>query len=399
MVFQGKRLPETRGDGFVAYEPENFAAYEHSGASWVGRSLEYIALAGAMPHAPLDPKVRALIESAWKHAKPIDGAQRGPIAAGGHRTLPQQPAQPPQRGPVAIGAHRTPQLPPRGPVQIGGHRTPPQLPPRGPVQIGGHRAQPPQMPPLPARPPVHEVQTYREAAPVQFRAVGQAPHLADIVPRDWKLMNDIPRVSAYGFRGDTRGPDAIRSANGFHPPITRSDEHYVTNCIYPTFRAYLQIKLQIDVTLEDVRRMVAQALPTPQERLVFSYYAMWRSQIANESMHLGRMIAQEDMKGYISTSRAVQVAKGFARDNGTVYVMHVNGGFLIPSAGTHAWSTLFEEQEIASPFAITWNDVVGYRRLDAGRRFSGPVYLRPDLAARDPGAFFHILELMSGRPQ
>src|SRR5207253_2373019 len=75
-----------------------------------------------------------------------------------------------------------------------------------------------------------------------------APHVKQVTPfgdnefaQDWKETNEIERVNAYTFRGEkSRSPTDIQAAGGFHPPITRADQYYVDNCIYPVFQSYMK---------------------------------------------------------------------------------------------------------------------------------------------------------------
>jgi hypothetical protein len=83
--------------------------------------------------------------------------------------------------------------------------------------------------------------------------------------------------------------------------------------------------------------------------------------VENEAYHIGRMLANETLKGYISTTRSVTVATGFAVGGGGpgwVYVLQLCGGFLIDQVGKLAeeWVKLWTEQEIAFPtrFRGTW---------------------------------------------
>ncbi len=349
MPFLGKRLAESRGDAFVSYKPEDFASQEADAQqAYMGAPLDYVPVANAAPHPPLDQKLLALIESSWKRASPKEGAGRSRMAIG-RRDL--------------MGS--------RGAVQIGRQREGIVTP------------------------------TFRAAAPVGYRKEAEklAAHLKTVVPFDWKLMQQIPRVSAYGFRGDRRGPAEIAKAGGFQPPVSRTDDYYVKTCIYPTFSAYLKTKLDIDIALPEFERIIRTTLLDARERHVLAYYSMWRSQVANEAMHIGRMLAQEDLKGYVSTTKATSVAKGFARANGHVYLLRVDGGFHIPSKGRHEWTAIFGEEEIASPFPIGWNDVVGYRKVNDDRKFTGPIFFRPDFVTNDNAAFETCYKLLSGMVQ
>lgn len=116
-------------------------------------------------------------------------------------------------------------------------------------------------------------------------------------------------------------------------------------------------------------------------------------------MHIGRMVAKEDLKGYVSTTKATQVAKGFAGSGGYVYLTLVESGFHIPSKGKHTWTSIFGEEEIASPAPIKWQNVMGYRQLGNDKKFTGPIYFLSGLNHTDNKAFETCYRLFSGIPQ
>lgn len=378
MLFSPKKIGSEFGGAFEALKPGDYAAREQVGImNHSGPSLDYVPVKDgkSYPHPPLDDKVERLIESSWKWAQPKDGATRGWVQAGGHRA----PARP---------------MPPLPPLP-GQARAMPPLPP-----LPGQVSTMPPLPKLPQRGP----DTFHSAPAIDFGAKGTlAPHLKSLVPQDWSIMRQIPRVSAYAFRGDTRDPVKIQSAKGFNPPISRNDDYYVENVIFKHFAAYAKAKLNVDLQLADFKKLIQQAIPDPQDRVTFAYYNMWRSQVARESLHLGRMLAQEDLKGYISTTKSVAVAKGFARDGGYVYLMRVASGFLVPGKNSgNEWTKIFGEEEIASPFPIPWDDIMGYRkvkRTPVGLKFDGPVFLRRGFKAADSTGFETCFKLLSGKQQ
>ena len=306
------------------------------------------------------------------------------------------------KAPPTMAGHRMPALP----LTPGQQRIMPPLPavpgtmpPLPPLPVGARA-----MPPLPKVPAMPTVREFHSAPAIKFKdpTVKLAPHMLNVFATDWKLMKEIPRVAAYGFRGDQRAPDAIQAGGGFNPPITRTDDGYIRNVIHPLFAAYLKAKLQVDISLQDFTKLMRETIPDANDRLAFSYYTMWWSQVNREAMHLGRMIAQEDLKGYVSTSKATTVAKGYAKKGGYVYLLKVKSGFLLPRKGAHGWTGNFGEEEIASPTAIAWNDVVGFRQVGnegKGLMFTGPVYMRRGFGSSDKRAFEQALKLLSGKPQ
>jgi hypothetical protein len=224
------------------------------------------------------------------------------------------------------------------------------------------------------------------------------PHLQGIA-NDWKTMNELPRVNAYTFRGDTRAPGVLANAGGFNPPNTRTDSYYVENVVKPAFTSYMKRRYGQAVSDAEFTTAYSQAAPAgSEERRVVNNYFVWRVMVENEAFHLGRMLADEALKGYISTTRAVCVARAFAKENGWVFLTRVRGGFLVPDRGTTVWTSIFGEQEIALPGTLKWKDVFGFRQVDAARKFIGPIYFRKAFEAHRI-AFAQAYDLLSGKAQ
>ncbi len=238
------------------------------------------------------------------------------------------------------------------------------------------------------------------ARPVSPHApVDNKPHLSQIAT-DWKLMGRQLRVNAYAFRGDSRSPVDIKQANGFQPPNTRTDQRYVDGTVYKGFSSYMERRYGITVSLQTFQKAYAGAATSEHEREMVHNYFIWRTLSDNEALHLGRMLACEDLKGYTSTTRSLVVAKGYAKPDGWAYVTLVRGGYLVLAKKATAWTSIFGEQEIALPGPIKWTKVFGFRKVDEpSGKFVGPVYLRNNFEARNPDAFKECHELMSGRSQ
>lgn len=326
---------------FDEYKPRDYHKEEVEGnQSWSGGHLDYIPSKLNLSMPPLPGILKNMIENYWRSAKPSVSATRGPVTAGGHR------------GPAGPGT--------------------------------GHQA-------FVAKP----VPVVRSAA---FATQAQlSPHLKDGFAKDWDKHREIPRVNAFSFRGDTRAPDSIRKDGGFQPPISRTDDYYVSKVVFPQFRDYLKDKAGVDVIEADVRK-VMQGTSKMDKDLVF-HYAVWRAVVERESLHLGRMLAEEALKGFISTSKAVTIAKGFARPGGWAYVLRVDGGYHLPDKGSHAWTTIFGEQEIAFPGSIAWAEVMGFRQIGPDKKFFGPVYLRQMFPMVEPKAAHEAFRLLSGKKQ
>ena len=201
------------------------------------------------------------------------------------------------------------------------------------------------------------------------------------------------------FRGDTRGPvELIQTAGGFYPPSTRTDRYYIENGIYPYFATYMKKRYDREISKVDFLSAVDQST-SPDAVKIFVDYMMWRKITEGESMHLGRMVAHECLKGYISTSRSIDksIAFGtrFGKQDGWIYVTLVRGGFVVPADGV-LWGS--SEQEIAQWGPVVSADVVGFARLTKLYRpaADAPIYFRRSFRHKEPKAFLKMHAIMSG---
>jgi hypothetical protein len=184
------------------------------------------------------------------------------------------------------------------------------------------------------------------------------------VAKDWCRMLEFDRVEGYAFRGDSRDPMTIKAHGGFNPPCTRTDDYYLDKAVIPNFKKYMKARFGVDNLDEAALKKHIQGSKAQGE--VFVRYEFWRSLMQQQEMHLGRMIAEEFLKGYISTSRSTRVAKGYAKTTGWVYVLYVKGAFKIGALGSHDWA-VFGEQELAMPAAVPWHQVYGFRAVGGGQ--------------------------------
>ena len=240
---------------------------------------------------------------------------------------------------------------------------------------------------------------------VDVKNPSQNPAYLSGVAKDWKGMLDIKRVNAYTFRGDSRpAKDVIKT--GFRPPSQRPlDLDYLEKKIFPQFNSYLQRRFGKSVTFEDFQEAVAFSGGKVFAE-IFCQYQIWRGLLQAEEAHLGRMLAQELFKGYISATKAVQVAKGYAAQYasdsspGWVYCLRIIGGFQIPAQKAHEWTALFGEAEIAFLGSIPWGEIYGFRAVEkASKKFTGPVYLRSGFFSLDKDAAETAYKLLSGKKQ
>lgn len=181
--------------------------------------------------------------------------------------------------------------------------------------------------------------------------------------------DEVPRIIAYAFRGDARTPEQMRDAGGFWPNATRQDQ----------------------------AKQISQKLSGGKGKTEEE----WSKDALNLKGHIGDPF----LKGYVSTSKSIKVAKGFAQDCAGsspvsyVYVLFVEGGFNIPKKGV-PWE-MFSEHEIAFPGGFDWDDVVAYRKIDvAAQKFTGDIFLRPGALKDEPAELKkEIMALLSGKPQ
>jgi hypothetical protein len=180
------------------------------------------------------------------------------------------------------------------------------------------------------------------------------------------------RVIAYGFRGDSRAPGAIKNAGGFNPNYTRPDQ---------------------------IAKAVAAKHPM------------------NQALDLPKFLENQFLGGYVSVSKSYAVAKAFATGQGGttesadghpgwVYCCFVEGGFDIPPSGTipaaagrPAIYVPCDEQEIAMPGLLEWADIVACRKVNKSGRFEGNVYLRRSFLNDEVSLGKDVWRMLSGATQ
>ena len=223
------------------------------------------------------------------------------------------------------------------------------------------------------------------------------------VAKDWQLAKDLKRISGYTFRGDSREPHLVMKAGGFVPNNLRADDFYLKKNVYSQFITYMQRRFKVDLSKEvpvaDFLKAVnASKAEKPHSQEWWNEYEIWRAIEAIEELHTGRMVADQFLKAYTSTSRDVLVAKGFAGDEGWVYVVYVEGGMVIPEHNRHEWTHIFNEQEIAYPGRLPWANIYGFRKKD-GVMFARtePVLLRKGFQQKAPEAFKQCYAFLSGK--
>lgn len=227
------------------------------------------------------------------------------------------------------------------------------------------------------------------------------------------LHKHVPRISCYGFRGDTRDPVELKKMNGFLPGITRTDTGV------KDFHAEAKHLQSVMNDKSDIGG------------------ARYRQAIKDlDVLTLGVYTVDSAFKGYISSTKSTAIAKCLAgkyADKSNpfrstyCYAVRCVDAFHLPTQcfEQRSWKretdapnamTHFAEQEVAVPGAIFWSNVVAVRVIradDTGRYMSGPVFLHEGLKKdfwikkaaidankmADDGAFDELFELLSGKSQ
>lgn len=369
-----------------AWEPSTQYRKEEQRANvdWSGPAPAAIGTKTRVPPPPpLEAIFGNLFKRIWVHAQPTPARPQGNFLAQTRAPRPGAPAPAPYQRMVAPTV-LDPTVKPPAPRPLPAYPTLPShpAPPRpGPLPP------PPRSGPLPPPP-----------APA---AVTNA-HLEGVA-RDWDLHKGLQRFVGYAFRGDARDPGTIRSAGGFLPSSTRNDDAFIMKAVYEQFCSYMWRRFQKDLkatmSAQQFLDIVREVAKSPDDREAFSFYTTWRALVKSEELHLGRMLAQETLKSYISTTRAVTVAKGFAKSGGWVYSVAVNGGFVVPDKKASAWTQTFGEAEVAVANGIPWHAVAAARQMGTDGKFIGDLYVRNGFEKIDPPAFETIFKLMSGKLQ
>ena len=245
-----------------------------------------------------------------------------------------------------------------------------------------------------------QTQTYHpQVRPVKPAIYSTFPN-SSAIASDWKLFEQIERTNAVTFRGDSRPPqDVINTFGGFNPPITRTDRYYLENDIFDKFSDYLNRRFNRPLSKADFLRAVDSSLPNEADKKILIDYMMWRNITEREQMHLGRMVEQECLKGYISTSRAIESSIQFGtrhnKQAGWVYLNVVHAGFIVPWGSTSLWGS--EEAEIAQWGPIPSERIVGFARFSAGGLLDSDIYIRRSFRKREPEAFEKTFNIFSGK--
>ncbi len=255
--------------------------------------------------------------------------------------------------------------------------------------------------------------THRGNVPVNLKTQTYHPQVRPVKPAisstfpnnsaiasDWKVFEQIERTNGVTFRGDSRPPqDVINTYGGFTTPDSRTDRYYLEEGIYPKFADYLDRRFQRPLSKNDFLKAVDSALPNDADKKILIDYMMWRKIVEKEKMHLGRMVEHECLKGYISTSRAIETAIQFGtRHNaqmGWVYLTIVHAGFIVPWSNANLWGS--GEAEIAQWGPIPSERIVGFARFTQKGLLDSDIYIRRSFRKREPEAFEKTFKIFSGK--
>lgn len=336
---------------FECWHPDAaYAASETAGATqWKGPEIPPIKADADAPFVNLPDELERLIKHCWESAQVSPGAQRGPVQLGQQRQQAFNALQPKAQGDLQRKNAWTPLVNPTHDNRIGNLYNSPKM-----------------------------------------------AHLTGVA-NDWKVHEQLERISAYTFRGDKRAPGVIRTDSGFKPPSSRTDRWYIENVIAPQFISYLKRRFDFDMPVDKFLKVYDSTTKSPAAKSAMQIFTTWRAMVDSEALHAGRMVAFEAIKGYISTTRAMSVAKGFAF-TGWVYMTLVHGGFVLPAKQAHVWTPIFGEQEIAMPVPIPWANIFAFRQA-TNTRFVGPIYFRKGFDVSHAGPFREAFDLFSGKSQ
>ena len=367
---------------FDAWQPiKSYAKVEQDGYSH-DRKLHVEPILATVPlpaNQPMQNYFEDIAKRCWKAAKPSlalaaeKGKVKQPPSILAATRVPQKPVYPAPLPGLPKPAYPAPQ-PPGHMVQVPLGRDPLSRPAPPPQALGG---------------PHHLVNP--------LGSFGE--DFLNGLAKDWQRVKDLERINAYTFRGDKREPVELMKAGGFKPPASRTDDRYLES-LCQLFKSWVKSSLNVDVNWIDPRNF-AQALrttiPNDSDRIWWGEFLFWKAIVKGEKLHAGRMVANQPEKGYISTSRNVEVAKVFS-GGGWVYVVLVEGGMVIPE-GPDPWNTHPGEQEISYPVPIPWEKIYGFRKMNLSKFATGePLYLRKGFQEKESKAFKECYAALSGKP-
>jgi hypothetical protein len=222
------------------------------------------------------------------------------------------------------------------------------------------------------------------------------------IASDWALHETIQRTNAVTFRADKRPPyEVIVNQGAFNPPVSRTDRYYLENNIYGAFSGYMQRRYGRPIAADKMTflRAVDRELTTPAAKELLFEYLVWLSITKKESAHLGRMVDNECLKGWISTAKCIDNSLNFAVMGGTggwLYILIVHSGYVVPFSARMdtVWGT--PEAEIAQYGSVPADRIVGFTYFGGDRGPEGPIFIRKSFRESEPKAFEFMFNALSG---
>jgi len=233
-----------------------------------------------------------------------------------------------------------------------------------------------------------------------------------VIAQDWSFHEQLERTNAVTFRADKRPPYEILVKKptppwqpGFNPPITRQmsgEDHYLKWNIYNAFKGYLKRRFNREIGVDNLTFLAAvkKELVTPETQELLYEYMVWLSITKKESAHMGRMVENEALKEWISTSRCLDGSMAFALGGakpGWMYIVIVWGGYVVPFnlTGDQVWGT--HEAEIAQFGSIPAERIVGFCHFEEYAAPDTPIFIRKSFRRDEPAACDAMFDALSGK--
>ena len=247
-----------------------------------------------------------------------------------------------------------------------------------------------------------------------------------------KQLN-VPRVIGYTFRADARPPrqswdDCDNDwKNGFtlKDPITGKDVVYPgnpkgTDCgienvggFLPNYTRKKDIEKINKLLIEYKNKTGNNFNPSADDFEILKKFPSWAPSITSESDFLNWYIQSVlnlsahvhgnfDYKGFISTSTKIGLVKSWSSGSDkSIYVMYFEGGYLLPltsdpnfkikSAGANM--TMANENEVAVPGLVAWEDIMAY--IDLSPKGTKKIMVRDGFKEMDPDAYNKVVAALS----
>lgn len=204
------------------------------------------------------------------------------------------------------------------------------------------------------------------------------PYWASFGNKNFLPASALKRVVAYTFRGDGRGPNTLKQANGF--TYWKYDNYEL---LVIKWRSYLHL------TLNPIDTMLAFAMR--------KYPNYVTENLLNPYTHT----LSELGSNFVSTSRSNIVAKRYAH-NGWVYIVLAVGGIEIPQLAKnplfpnlpHPYAA-YHNQEIAVPGSVAFDKIMAYTKV-ANDKFTGQICILNTVIKQQPLMAKNFLRALSG---